>query len=136
MKGAGAAGGLGGGFKAFLNTELKPGNEIIFELLKVEEKIKWADIVITGEGRLDFQTIMGKAPIGISKLSKKYNKTVIALAGSVSDDAIETHNYGVTSMFSVLDGPMTLNDAMDGDNAKKLVRKKVIEIFRLIYSMI
>ena len=136
LEGAGAAGGLGGGFKAFLNAELKPGIDIIFDLLKIEEKIKWADIVITGEGRLDYQTLMGKAPIGISNLAKKYNKTVIALAGSVSDDAIKMHNYGVTSMFSIMDSPMTLLNAMDWDNAKRLVRKKVVEVFRLIDSVI
>ena len=135
-KGTGAAGGLGGGFKAFLNAELKPGIDLIFDLLKVEENVKWADIIITGEGKLDFQTIMGKAPIGVSILAKKYNKIVIALAGSVTDDAEKAHDYGMTAMFSIMDAPMTLEEAMEKSRAKKLVRKKVIEIFRLIDSVV
>jgi glycerate kinase len=132
--GAGAAGGLGGGFKAFLKAELKPGIEIIFDKIGLEAKIKWADIIITGEGRLDHQTAMGKVPVGVAKLAQTQHKTVIALAGSITDDAFNLHDFGVTAMFSIVDAPMTLKEAMDSENAKRMVRKKVIEIFRLIHQ--
>ena len=132
LSGAGAAGGLGGGFSAFLNATLKPGVDIIFEKLEIESLIKDADIIFTGEGRLDFQTVMGKAPIGVAKLAKKYDKTVIALAGSVTDEAYNAHDYGVTSMFSILDQPLTLNEAMDKERSYHLVKKSVNEIIRLI----
>ncbi len=130
--GAGAAGGLGGGFKAFLNAELKPGIEIIFDLISLEEEIKWADIIITGEGKLDHQTAMGKVPVGVAKLAQKHHKKVIALAGSVTEDAFKLHDLGVTAMFSVIDAPMSLAEAMASENARRMVRKKVIEIFRII----
>ncbi|RLD22189.1 MAG: glycerate kinase [Bacteroidetes bacterium] len=132
VKGAGAAGGLGGGFKAFLDAKLKPGVEIIFEKIALEEKIKWADIIITGEGRLDHQTAMGKAPVGVGKLALRYNKRVIALAGSVAEDAAILHDYGITEMHSIIDGPMTLEEAMDSKNTRRMLKKKVVEIFRLI----
>ena len=130
--GAGAAGGLGGGFKAFLEAGLKPGIDIIFNKITLEDKIKWADIIITGEGKLDYQTIMGKVPVGVAKLAHKHNKKVIALAGSITDDAFKLHDLGVTAMFSIIDAPMSLEEAMDSDNAKRMVRKKVIEVFQLL----
>jgi len=132
IKGAGAAGGLGGGFKGFLNSVLRPGIDIIFDSLHLERYIEECDIVITGEGKLDFQTVMGKAPIGIAKLASKHNKPVIAIAGSVGDDAYNAHKYGVTSMFSIMDGPMSLDQAMDHDNTYRMVKKKVNELIRLI----
>jgi len=135
LSGAGAAGGLGGGFSAFLNATLKPGVDIIFEKLEIESLIKDADIIFTGEGRLDFQTVMGKAPIGVAKLAKKYNKTVIALAGSVTDEAYNAHDYGVTAMFSILDQPLTLTEAMDKERSSHLVKKSVNEIIRLINKL-
>lgn len=133
-KGAGAAGGLGGGFMAFLNAELKPGTDIIFDKIALEEKVVWADIIITGEGKLDHQTAMGKVPVGVAKLAQKHHKTVIALAGSITEDAIKLHDFGVTAMFSIIDAPMTLAEAMESENARRMVRKKVIEIFRLLHQ--
>lgn len=135
LQGSGAAGGLGGGFRAFLGGELRPGIEIIFEKLDLIHNIEWADIIITGEGRLDFQTVMGKAPIGVAKLAKEHNKIVIALAGNVQDDAISAHDHGITSMFSIIDSPMSLDEAMDTKNAKRLVKKSVKEIFNLINAL-
>lgn len=132
IEGAGAAGGLGGGFVSVLNATLAPGISIIFDKIQIEEKVRNADIVVTGEGRLDFQTVMGKAPIGISKLAKKYNVPVIALAGAVTDEASKGHDFGITSMFSIMDSPMSLESAMNSDNAKRLVYKKTNELFRLI----
>ena len=135
LSGAGAAGGLGGGFYAFLNAELKPGIDIIFEKLQIENQISWADLIITGEGKLDFQTVMGKAPIGIAKLAKKQNKPVIALAGSITKDAYKVHDHGITSMFSIINRPMTLETAMDKIQAIELVINQTSEIFYLIKNL-
>ncbi|MBN1469004.1 MAG: glycerate kinase [Fusobacteriaceae bacterium] len=132
ISGAGAAGGLGGAFVSFLNAELKPGVDIILEAIKLEKHIIDADFVITGEGRIDFQSIMGKAPTGVSKLCKKHNVPVIAIAGSVSDDASSTHDYGIGAIFSIMNAPISLEEAMNEENSKKLVEKNTEEIFRLI----
>ena len=132
VPGAGAAGGLGGGFLAFLNGELKPGIDIVLEEVKLKEKLDGVDFVITGEGRLDFQSIMGKAPIGVAKLAKTKNIPVIAIAGGVADDAGEVHNHGIDSIFSIMNYPMTLEEAMDPKRTRSLVEKNIEEIFRLI----
>lgn len=132
VSGAGAAGGLGGGFFAFLNGQLKPGIDIVLEEVELSSHIKEADFVITGEGRIDFQSIMGKAPTGVSKLCKEKNIPVIALAGMVTEDAVATHDYGIDSIFSIMNSPMSLEEAMDSDNTSKLVTKNIEEIFRLI----
>ena len=86
VAGAGAAGGLGGAFMAFLNSDLKPGIDIIIQKVGLEDYLKDTDYVITGEGRIDFQSAMGKTPTGVAKLAKKYNIPVIAIGGSVADD--------------------------------------------------
>lgn len=132
LEGAGAAGGLGYGFSVFLNGVLRPGIDIIFEELHVEEQLKDVDLVITGEGRIDFQSVMGKAPMGVAKLSKKYQIPCIAIAGYISDDAYKLHEYGVTSMFSITPKPMSLEDAMNQSNASKNVERTIEQIFRLL----
>ena len=132
ISGAGAAGGLGGAFLSFLNSELKSGIDIIIEKINLEEVIKNADYVITGEGRLDFQSAMGKTPVGVSKLAKKYNIPVIAIGGSVADDIDNIYECGITTVFSIIDSPMTLAEAMNTKNAEKLVEKTAEQIFRLI----
>lgn len=129
IAGTGAAGGLGGGFKAFLNAVLKPGIDIIFEKTGLEDKVKWADIIITGEGKLDNQTSMGKVVAGVANLGKKYDKKVIALAGSVANGVENLHDLGVTSIYSINDKSVSLEQAMKTDYAKKMLKKKVIEIF-------
>jgi glycerate kinase len=135
ISGSGAAGGLGGGFLSLLNSKLAPGIDIIFDKFKIIEDIKWADMIITGEGRLDFQTIMGKAPIGVAKIAKQYDIPVIALAGSITEDAKKGHKHGITSMFSIMDSPMSLEEAMDEENAKRLIYNKTNELFRLIKAI-
>ncbi|MEG0069102.1 glycerate kinase family protein [Cetobacterium sp.] len=132
MAGAGAAGGLGGGLVAFLNGKLSPGIDMILEKVGLEKELAEADFVITGEGRLDFQTAMGKAPVGVAKIAKKFSIPVIALAGGVADEAVETHKKGIDSFFSIMNYPMTLEDAMKKENAKKFVKSNTEEIFRLI----
>jgi glycerate kinase len=132
LPGAGAAGGLGGGFVAFLGGKLEPGIDIIMKEVKLEEVIEGADFVITGEGRIDFQSVMGKAPIGVSKLCKKNGVSVIAMAGCVADDADVTHNYGIDALFSTINYPISLECAMNKEKAGLFVEKNIEEIFRLI----
>ncbi|WP_297407229.1 glycerate kinase [uncultured Cetobacterium sp.] len=132
LKGAGAAGGLGGGLVAFLNGKLAPGIDIVLEKVNLEKEMIDADFVITGEGRLDFQTAMGKAPVGVAKVAKKFDIPVIGLAGGVADEAIETHKKGIDSFFSIINYPITLEEAMKPEIARKFVEKNTEEIFRLI----
>ena len=134
ISGAGAAGGLGGAFMALFNSELKPGIDIITEKIELEKSIKGSDYVITGEGRIDFQTAMGKTPSGVAKLAKKYGIPVIAIGGSVDDEIGNIYECGITAAFSIIDSPMTLNEAMDTKNAQRLVEKTAEQIFRVIKS--
>ena len=133
--GTGAAGGLGFAFLAFTNAVLESGAKIVFDETKLEDYIKEADIVITGEGRLDSQTIMGKAPIGVAKLAKKYEKKVIAFAGSVSNDARICNEYGIDAFFPILRNIQTLEDAMEATNAKINMVETVEQVFRVIKHM-
>ena len=115
-EGTGAAGGLGFAFLTFLHGTLEPGVNIILDETGMERRIKEADLVITGEGRMDGQTAMGKAPLGVAKLAKKYGKTVIALAGSTAEGS---RQEGIDAFFSILQEPATLEKAMDPRYAKR-----------------
>ena len=130
--GAGAAGGLGFAFKSFLNAQLDSGVKIILEETKLEEYIKNADLVVTGEGRLDYQTAMGKAPIGVAELSKKHNKKVIAFAGSVTDDATICNEKGIDAYFSIMQGISTLDEALNKNNAEKNLFNTAYQVFRIL----
>lgn len=130
--GAGAAGGLGFAFLAYLNGCLEPGIDLILAQTKLEDYIKDADIIVTGEGRLDFQTAMGKAPIGVAKLAKKYSKPVLAFAGSVTKDAVECNKNGIDAFFPILRGICTLESAMKVENARQNMIETVEQAFRLL----
>lgn len=130
--GVGAAGGLGFAFLTFLNATLEAGVQIILEETKLEEYIKNADIVVTGEGRLDSQTVMGKAPIGVAKLAKKYGKKVIAFSGCITEDAAVCNHHGIDAFFPILPGIVTLEEALDTDNAFRNLRNTACQVFRLI----
>jgi glycerate kinase len=108
VPGAGAAGGLGASLMAFLDAELRPGIEIVIEIVKLEQAIKDADLVITGEGKIDSQTIYGKAPIGVARIAKKYNIPVVAVAAIISDDADIVHQYGINTLIKISEPPMSL----------------------------
>lgn len=133
--GAGAAGGLGFAFMSYLDTTLRPGIQTVIQAVGLEEAIKDADYVVTGEGRLDAQTAMGKAPMGIAQLAKKYRKTVIALAGSVLDSAAACNNVGIDSFFSVLQTPISLQEAMREETALKNIEMTARQIFYLIRAL-
>jgi len=135
VEGAGAAGGLGGGFMAFLNGTLKPGIDIVFEKVHLENYIKDSDIIFTGEGKIDYQTVMSKAPIGVAKLGKKYNKTVIGLGGMVTTDAESAYDKGLSAMFSIIHEPLTLEEAMDKTKTYDNTRRTTQQIMQLIKSI-
>lgn len=130
--GTGAAGGMGFALMSYLNGKLESGINLVIKETELEKHVKDADIVITGEGRLDGQSYMGKAPVGVAKLAKKYEKTVIAFSGAVTDDAVKCNEHGIDAFFPVVRKPCTLAEAMDVDNAYKNVKDTVIQVFRLI----
>ena len=130
--GAGAAGGLGFAFKTFMNASLESGIGIILDETELEKHIADADVVVTGEGRIDFQTAMGKAPIGVAKLAKKHGKRVVAFAGCVTADAEECNNHGIDAFFPIIRGITTLDEALDRDNAYSNLRATAYQVFRLI----
>lgn len=129
--GAGAAGGLGFAFLTFTNAVLESGIKIVLDETRIEHYIQDADIVITGEGCLDGQTVMGKAPIGVAKLAKKFNKPVIAFAGSVTKEAIECNKNGIDAFFPILRSIVTLEEAMKPENAKVNMTNTAEQVFRL-----
>lgn len=132
VPGTGAAGGMGFAFLSFLNGTLTPGIDIILEETKLEELIVDADIVITGEGMLDFQTAMGKAPIGVAKLAKKHGKTVFGFAGGTTDDATECNRQGIDAYFSIVPRCMDLDTAMNTANAANNLTNTVEQVFRVV----
>ena len=133
--GTGAAGGLGFAFLTFTNAVLESGIKIVLEETKLEQYIQDADIVITGEGRLDGQTAMGKAPVGVAKLAGKYKIPVLAFAGSVTKDARKCNEEGIHAFFPILRGITTLEDAMDEENARRNLMETVEQVFRLIVAI-
>lgn len=134
--GAGAAGGLGYAFMTFFGGELKSGVDIVLEALNLKENLVDADYVITGEGKLDSQTAMGKAPVGVAKLAKDVNSNikVVAFAGAVSEDSRILNNNGVDAYFSITNSPMSLEKAMDISVASENMTQTAEQVFRLIKS--
>lgn len=132
MPGAGAAGGLGFAFMAFLNAKLEPGCDIVIRETGLEKHLRESEILVTGEGRLDKQTVMGKAPSAAAKLAKKFGCTVIALAGSVDDREPICEKSDIDSCFPVLRQPATLEECMDPETAMKNIRASAEQVFRLV----
>lgn len=132
VPGTGAAGGLGGAFMAFLNSSISPGIDLILETICFRELIKKADLIITGEGRMDSQTCMGKAPIGVLRFAEEQQIPVIALAGSVQDEEVLTE-AGFMCVMPVLPAPVSLQKAMDKEYAQKNISRTVWQLLRLIH---
>ena len=130
--GTGASGGMGFAFLSYTNAVLESGIKIVLEETKLEEYVKDADIVITGEGRLDGQTVFGKAPIGVAKIAKKHDKMVLAFSGCVTDDAAACNDHGIDAFFPILRKVQTLQEAMDSNNARANMTATVEQVFRLI----
>ena len=133
--GTGAAGGLGFAFLSYTNAVLESGVKIVLEETKLEEYIKNADIVITGEGRLDGQTVMGKAPIGVADMAKKYGKKVLAFSGCVTEDAVLCNQHGIDAFFPILRSVTTLEEAMSPEKARENLVATVEQVFRLIVCL-
>lgn len=131
LEGTGAAGGLGFAFVTFTNAVLESGINIVLEETKLADYIKEADLVVTGEGQLDFQTAMGKAPVGVATLAKKHDKPVIAFAGSVTKEAVACNDKGIDAFFPILRRISTLEDAMKSENAKENMADTAEQVFRL-----
>lgn len=129
--GAGAAGGLGFGFVSFLNATLKPGIDIITEEIGLDRDMKDAELVITGEGRLDFQSSMGKTPCGVAKIAASYGVPVIALAGGISPCAGGCNERGIGAFFCILNEPMSLERAMEKETATQNLARVAEQAVRL-----
>jgi glycerate kinase len=130
--GSGAAGGIGFAFLSFTNATLSSGIQIVLEEIGIEESIKNADLVITGEGRLDAQTVMGKAPSGVASLAKKYGKKLIAFSGCVTKDAELCNENGIDAFFPILRSVTSANEALDKSNAYENLLATAKQVFRLI----
>lgn len=132
-EGAGAAGGLGFAFLSYLpDVKLRPGIDIVLKAIELERELQDADIVVTGEGCLDFQTAMGKVPVGVARLAKKYGKKVLAFAGGVTEDAGRCNEEGIDAFFPIVRGVTTLDEAMDTETAKRNMTLAVEQVFRIL----
>ena len=133
--GTGAAGGMGFAFLTFTKAVLEPGIRIVLEETGLEDHIRRADVVVTGEGRLDGQSVMGKTPVGVAQLAKKYGKPVLAFAGCVTPDAGACNGAGIDAFFPILRAPVTLREAMDPDNARANMAAAAEQAFRLVGAL-
>ena len=124
LEGGGAAGGMGAALYAFCGARLRPGIEIVTDALHLAELVADADLVITGEGRIDSQTIHGKVPVGVAKVAQRYNVPVIAIAGSLTADVGTVHRHGLDAVFSVIYSVCTLEEALENaaDNVRMTAR--------------
>lgn len=132
IAGAGAAGGTGAGLLAFLNAKLVNGIELILETLQLEAHIKKADLIITGEGKIDSQTLHGKTVAGIARMAKKHHVPVIVITGKIGEDIDPIYNMGVNAIYSIVNQPMELSTALK--NADILIRSCTENIMRTIKS--
>jgi glycerate kinase len=130
MSGAGAAGGLGAGLLFFTPAVLRPGVVIVLETTGFEELVRGADLVITGEGRTDFQTAMGKAPVGVAAVARRQGVPVICLSGGLGEGAEEVLAHGIDALGSIVPQPMTLEDCMR--QGADLVEAAAARICRLL----
>lgn len=132
VPGAGAAGGMGAAMLAFFGATLKPGIEIVTAAVDLDAHVRDADLVITGEGRIDFQTVHGKTPIGVARVAKRHGKAVIGIAGSLGANVGVVHEHGIDAVFSVLSRPCTLDEAL-GDAAAnvELTARNVAAVLRM-----
>lgn len=129
VPGAGAAGGCAAGLHGLLGAELMSGFELLAELSNLESEIKEADLVITAEGCVDGQSIEGKLPVGVAKLTQKHNKPLIVLTGSMGEHLDPLYSLGINSIFSIQKGPCTLEESIN--NASALLTSTAERVFRL-----
>ena len=130
VRGAGAAGGLGGGFIAFLSGELRSGVDIVLDAVGLDDRLEGADVVVTGEGSLDHQTVYNKAPVGVAERAKSRGIPVVAVSGSLGEGYGEVHHRGIDAAAAITREPMTLDDAYA--RAAELVASATEEAFRFM----
>lgn len=130
LKGAGAAGGLGAGLVAFTKARMKSGIDIVLEATNIERHLKDADLVLTGEGRVDFQTAFGKTPSGVAKAARKHRVQTIAIGGAITDDANGVFAHGIDGLESACAKAMSLEEAMS--NSKVLLANAAERVIRLV----
>ncbi len=130
LPGGGAAGGLGAGLVAFAHAILRPGAEIIFDAVGLDRHVREADLVITGEGRIDGQSVHGKTPVAVAALGERHAKPVIALTGAIGEGADLVLDHGIDAMFSVVPRPCSLEDALTqaGSNVFRAARSVAMSI--------
>ncbi|MEZ9522750.1 glycerate kinase [Enterovibrio norvegicus] len=128
--GAGAAGGMGAALLGLFDADLRPGINIVMDAVNLSEHLKDADLVITGEGRIDSQTIHGKTPIGVARCAKTFGLPVIGIAGSITQDSVVVYDHGIDVLFSVVSGACTLEDALA--NAKENVELTAQNVARTL----
>jgi glycerate kinase len=132
LPGVGAPGGLGFAFCSFTRAVLESGIKIVLEETRLADFVRDADYVVTGEGRLDAQTVMGKAPSGVADIAKQFGKPVLAFAGCVTPDAVACNQHGIDAFFPILRGVVSLQEAMDSANAHKNMADTVEQVFRVV----
>ena len=130
VPGAGAAGGLGAGLMAFLEASLKSGIEIVTEATQLSKRFAGADLVLTGEGQINFQTVFGKTPVGVAKVAKTHNIPVIAIAGSIADNSDGVYDAGIDAMIDIVPEPMALETAIE--NATTLIETAAERAGRMV----
>ena len=133
--GAGAAGGVGFALMAFFNAKLEPGIGLVLDLQNVENTMKTADLIITGEGRLDAQTAMGKAPCGVAALAKNHAKPVIAFSGCIGEGAQACNEHGIDAYFPILREPVSVEEAMEPKTARENLYQTAAQVFRVIKAV-
>lgn len=126
VPGAGAAGGLGAGLMAFCNAKLKRGVELVIDAVGLDERVRNSDLLITGEGKLDFQTGFGKVPFGVAQVAKRYGKLVIAIVGQLGEGSERCRDWGIDACFPIINKPMNELEAMK--NAIPLLRRTAEEL--------
>ena len=136
VSGAGAGGGMGAATMAFLNADLRPGIEIVTQAAGLEEVVADADLVITGEGRIDSQTIHGKTPIGVARVAKQFGIPVIGIAGGLTADVGVVHDYGIDAVFSVLYSICSRQEALQGAAANvRMAARNIAATLKMGQSM-
>ena len=129
-QGAGAAGGLGGGMLAFLNAELRPGVDIVMDAVGIDEALQGADLVLVGEGEVDFQTVYNKAPIGVARKAKRLDIPVVAISGGLGEGYKTVHEHGIDAAVSIQSGPMSLDES--SQRASELIANATEQALRII----
>ena len=130
VPGSGAAGGLGGGIMAFLGGRLRPGVDIVLDTVDLASRLDGADLIITGEGCMDFQTVYNKAPIGVARLAGERNIPVIGVSGSLGDGFTDVHEHGIAAAVAITHAPMTLDEATD--RVAELIASATEQAIRLV----